>query len=424
MLFKEWKELVPQPRPLENGDKWNIFLSYRSINRAWVLNLYDVLGEAGHKVFLDQYQLKPGDLLSPGLLDALNKSQCGILIWSSLSDSKWLEKEYLTMERLEENKLGFIFIPLKLDKAELPGFANLKIHLNFSSYPDGPNGGDLLRLLFGVTGQPLSSEAVKFANKIDEESKRESNKIEAAIDLGNPELLIELQARGEIAWKINSILGCKTSEGLIKLKKYDEAIEILDKLSNEFPKAIRPKQLHALALTRKKNIGDLKKAQNILAQLYAAGERDPETLGILGSTWMKRYDISKDQRELTKSRNLYAEAFEKTPYDYYTGINAASKSIFLNTKEDFKKGQDYADRVQKIVGKSEYHNDYWKTATVAEVFLIKKEYDKAAEMYKKAVEMAPTETGSHEVTLDQAQKLMEVLSPNEADTNKIINAFK
>jgi TIR domain-containing protein len=57
-LPAEWMEFAPKPREFTSGDQWNVFLSYRSVSRPWVLNLYDVLREQGHKVFLDQCVLK------------------------------------------------------------------------------------------------------------------------------------------------------------------------------------------------------------------------------------------------------------------------------------------------------------------------------------------------------------------------------
>jgi hypothetical protein len=51
-------------------------------------------------------------------------------------------------------------------------------------------------------------------------------------------------------------------------------------------------------------------AQDIVGALYESGERDPETLGIYGRTWMDRYDASGDLNDLRQSRDLYAEAFE------------------------------------------------------------------------------------------------------------------
>jgi hypothetical protein len=42
-LPSEWTNFAPKPRELTGADKWNVFLSYRSVSRTWVLNLYDVL---------------------------------------------------------------------------------------------------------------------------------------------------------------------------------------------------------------------------------------------------------------------------------------------------------------------------------------------------------------------------------------------
>jgi hypothetical protein len=79
----EWQKLVPPPRQLADSDQWSVFLSYRSANRAWVMNLYDVLRRYGHKVFLDQCVLIAGDQLIARLEDALATSQAGVLVWSS-----------------------------------------------------------------------------------------------------------------------------------------------------------------------------------------------------------------------------------------------------------------------------------------------------------------------------------------------------
>ena len=102
-------------------------------------------------------------------------------------------------------------------------------------------------------------------------------------------------------------------------------------------------------LARRNQEGDLRRAQRILGALYEAGERDPETLGIYGRTWTDRYRQSGDSSDLAQSRDLYAEAFERAQDDYYTGINAASKSVLLGTPEDLR-AEAYAARVQKIVG--------------------------------------------------------------------------
>ena len=284
-IAAEWMEHAPKPRPLTGTDRWNVFLSYRSVNRPWVLNLYDALREMGHSVFLDQTVLKAGDQLVSELQDALMASQAGVLIWSSATqDSKWVQREYQSLERLADEKEGFRFVPLRLDRSKLPLFAENRIFLDFADYPDGPNGGELLRLLHAVVGQPLSEQATRFASEQDEATKQAATRIKAAVDIGDAKRLVELFQVGGLPWRISATLGCKAAEGLTNLGRNDEALAMLSQLEAAFPKAIRPKQLRALALARaaakSKDAEGLNKAQGILAELYADGHRDPETVGI------------------------------------------------------------------------------------------------------------------------------------------------
>jgi hypothetical protein len=420
----QWLRLAPEPRPLGKGEKWNVFLSYRSINRIWVLNLYDVLHHQKFEVFLDQVVLAGGAELIRVLEDGLQKSQAGILIWSSgTGDSDWVRREYQTLERQATDTKTFSFVPVRLDNSKVPAFAANRVFLDFSSYPDGPNGGELLRLLYAITGKPLSTEAAHFAAAQDSVAKQQADDIGAAIRNKDPELLLELFNAGGLAWETSSALGCKAAEGLIKLGRNDEAIRILEQLEIRFPRAIRPQQLHALALARRNGNGDLRQAQRILGRLYEAGERDPETLGIYGRTWMDRYEKSGDRAELEQSRDLYAEAFERATDDYYTGINAASKSVLLGTGDDVAKASAYATRVQEIVGTEPHPGDYWMTATVGEVFLLMRNYKEAARLYKAAVSMARAEKASHESTWKQACRLMAKLKPSDEERAPIRAVF-
>ena len=421
---EEWIKLAPKPKPFTGGDKWNVFLSYRSVNRSWVLNLYDVLRQQGHQVFLDQCVLKAGDQLIKNLQQGLEGSQAGVLVWSSATrDSDWVEREYEVMEAQASEKKGFQFVPVRLDSSKLPAFAARRVFLDFSSYPDGPNGGELLRLLHALVGQALSPEAAHFALEQDEAAKSAGSKIGAAVRNGDAERLVQLFNEGGLPWRTSATLGCKAAEGLTKLKRYDEAIKMLLTIEEHFPRAIRPKQLRALALARRGGAGDLNAAQELLGELYENGERDPETLGIYGRTWMDRFEKSGDINHLKRSRDLYAEAFKGAADDYYTGINAAAKSVLLGTPKDLALAATFAQQVQEIVGSEAHSNDYWMTATVGEVMLIQKKYDDAANLYEAAVAMAPSEIGSHETTWKQACRLMQKLEPSEAERTPIRNAF-
>ena len=421
MIPAEWLKYAPTPRPLANEEKWHVFLSYRSVNRGWVLNLYDILSELKYKVFLDQYVLKPGDSLVQVLEEGLEHSQAGVLVWSTAAkDSAWVRNEYDTLLSKATNDPLFNFVPIKIEKVQLPTFANTKLFLDFGEYPDGPNGGDLLRLIHGIVGKPLSDEAVHFAWEQDEAAGIAIAKISAAIRNNRPNKLLQLFEEGGLPWKTTAALGCKTAEGLTKLGRNDEAIQVIEKVEKQFSKAIRPKQLKALALSRRAQGDDLDNAQDILGQLYEMNRLDPETLGIYGRTWMDRYNQSGKKADLVQSRNLYAQGFEKTPEDYYTGINAAAKSILL---DEIEKGKTYAARVEKLVGSVAVPGDYWQTATIAEVLLIQKKYKEAGEMYQSAVDIAPSETASHESSFKQAKKLMEKLMPTDEEKGMITKSF-
>src|SRR5260370_35727868 len=101
---------------------------------------------------------------------------------------------------------------------------------------------------------------------------------------------------------------------------------------------------------------------------------------------MDRYNQSGNRLCVLKSRDLYRQAFEAFPTDYYTGINAASKSLLAGEKAT---AAQLAARVQSVVGAKPVANDYWKTATGAELQLLQTKYPEAAALYRAAVAMAP-----------------------------------
>jgi hypothetical protein len=421
MIPVEWLQNAPEPRPLANGEKWNVFLSYRSVNRTWVLLLYDILSELKFKVFIDQLELIEGETLIYRLEEGLRRSQAGILVWSvQAADSPWVRQEYERMVTKSIENPRFNFVPIKINQAELPEFADNKIFIDFSSYPDGPNGGELIRLVYGIVGQHMSADTVRFANEQNEAARSAMKEIDTAVRNGYAEDILALANSNTLPWKTTPSLGCKAGESLIKLKLYTDAITVLEKVRIQFPRSVRPRQLYALALARRAEGDDLKNAQRILGKLYEEGERDPETLGIYARTWMDRYDLSKDPKDLRNSRNYYAEAFARTDDDYYTGINAAAKSLLL---DDPALADIYAARVSKIVGDDPAAGDYWKTATIAEALLIRQKYGAAAVMYQHAIDMEPNSTGNHETSWKQAERLMKKLEATEAEKVAVSNVF-
>jgi hypothetical protein len=415
---ENWTDFAPAPGPLADGKSWHVFVSYRSLNRPWVLALYDILNGLGYKAFLDQYELAAAAPLAISLGEALDASQSGILVWSAKNeDSEWCKKEYGKLETMENAGIGFRYVIGRIDNSQVPGFAAAKLWVDFSEQPEGPGGSGLLRLLYGLQGRPLPPEAVKMAAWVDEQMKDGLLNVKAYREGGDADGLVTLAATENMAWAGSPMLLCAAAEGLIAMKKIPAAMQVLDRAEQAFPKALRPKQLRGLALARS---GEIMKAQLVLNKLYADGQIGPETLGILARTWMDRYNQTKERIFLLKSRDLYRQAFEAFPRDYYTGINAASKSLLAGERET---AAQIAKRVQDLVGDKPVPGDYWKTATVAEVQLLQANFDVAPRLYEAAVLAAPLDHGSHQSSLGQARLLCDALGANDEQKAKIAAAF-
>jgi hypothetical protein len=418
MMAENWMDLAPHPESVAAGKSWHVFVSYRSVNRPWVLALYDILNGLGYKVFLDQYVLTAAAPLALSLGEALDASQSAILVWSgSYEDSAWCNQEAAKLETMQNAMNGFRYVIARVDESEIKGLAATKLWIDFSKQREGPAGTGLLSLLYGLQNQPLPPAAVKLAAKVDEQMRDGLLNIRASRDAGDASGLVALTQTDDMAWKGSPMLMCVAAEGLIAMKKIPEALEVLDRGEQMFPKAVRPKQLRGLALARS---GQTIPAQLILGKLYAAGEIGPETLGILARTWMDRFNETGEHTFLLKARDLYRQGFEAFPTDYYTGINAASKSLLAGEKET---AAQLAERVQKIVGDKPVPGDYWRTATVAEVLLIQGKIEPAAKLYAEAVLIAPLETGSHDSTRRQAELLLAALGATDKQKALVAAAF-
>ena len=417
-MAENWTDLAPHPDPVQRGKKWHVFVSYRSTNRPWVLALYDILNGLGYKVFLDQYVLTAAAPLALSLGEALDSSESAILVWSGgYGDSEWCKQEFATLETKQNQKEGFRFVIARVDDSEITGLAQAKLWVDFSQQREGPSGTSLLRLLYGLQDEPLPPGAVKMAAKVDDEMRDGLLDIKACRGIGDAAGLVALAETDNMAWKGSPMLMCAAAEGLIAMKKIPEAITVLDRAEQAFAKAVRPKQLRGLALARS---GGTIKAQLVLGRLHAAGEIGPETLGIYARTWMDRYTETGERTFLLKSRDLYRQAFEAFPTDYYTGINAAAKSLLAGEKET---AAQIAERVQKVVGDTPVVDDYWRTATLAEALLLQGKVEDAAKSYTAAVLAAPLDSGSHDSTRAQAALLLSALGATDEQKALVMAAF-
>ena len=412
---KDWLSFCPTPRPRPANIKWDVFISYRSVNRRWVLALYDTLVQAGFQVFLDQFQLVPGASLDDSLQENLQASGAGILVWSENSDSKWVKREHKAMrvlaDKREDSELPFTQVVAKLDSEEVPLFLADSLYVDFTSYPEGPRGGELLRLMHGAVGQPLSEEAVRAIARLDTETKDVLISLQAALDNGFAEDIAEAARNGGEAWNATAVLVSQAAEDLSALGKYDLVLEIIDLYRSRFGRSVRLQHMEALAYRRLKRY---REALTVLGKLYADDHRDPETLGLYGASLAARYEESGDKKHLERSQSMYADAFALDPSDFYTGINAASKSALLGLGADV-----YRPIAEKVAALPAIQNpdktDYWALATVGEAKLLSLDTAGACAAYSEAVRRHPEQQGSISSTREQLEKLLAVLDIGDDD---------
>ena len=414
----EWLSLAPKPAPLEPHKKWHVFLSYRSSERRWVLSLYDILTQLGYSVFMDQFVLHSGAPLARSLEENLEASQSGVLVWSPRNeDSDWCKREYDSFVTLQTEH-GFRFVIARLAGATLPLFARNAIWEDFTDQRDGPSGTALLRLLYGLHGQPLPPRAVRLADDIDQQTRRALALLKTHAEAQDAAAIQALAQTDHPAWRASALLPCVAAQALISMRAPQAAIALLERTMAAFPRSVRPRQLSGLALARS---GRWKEARVALGELYELGECDPETIGIYARTWMDSFEATGDRLHLRRSRDLYAEGFERAPDNYYLGINAAAKSVFL---DEVDAGQALARRVQAIVTEQAKPGDYWHTATVAEAMLILRRFGDAARVYAEGVAMTPGLTGDHASTCRQARRLLEHLHPAPEEAASVLAAFR
>jgi hypothetical protein len=420
----KWLSLCPSPRPRLANIKWDVFLSYRSVNRRWVLALYDAIVQAGFEVFLDQFELVPGASLDDSLQENLQTSGAGILVWSEdAGDSKWVKREHKAMrvltDRRDDDDLPFLSVVAKLDDAELPLLLADSLWVDFAPYPEGPRGGELLRLMHGIVGKPLSPEAVRAIASLDAETKDAVNTLQAAVNDGYPGDIATAARAGGEAWSSTAMLASEAADGLNALGEYELALEVIGLYKDRFDRSIRLQHMEALAYRRTNRY---REALKVLGKLYAEGHRDPETLGLYGASLAKRYEESNERAHLEKSQRMYAEAFAADPSDFYTGINAASKAALLGLGVEVF--QPIAARVAALPAiESPDQGDYWALATVGEAKLLALDVDAAVAGYAEAAARHSEQKGSIASTRDQLEKLLAVMDLEASDEMRLLAAL-
>jgi tetratricopeptide (TPR) repeat protein len=417
--LQRWLKFAPKP-PERGNRAYDTFISYRSSDRPWAMALYDALKLAGWEPFLDQFALIPGSNLRASLEKGLLASSSGVILWSSRTpDSRWCERERDTMVALKDRAgSSFHFVWAKLDHEELPPFGSLDLYVGFEDSPEGPRGVKLLELMCGMRNVPVDEEARRLAEKVDEDARQTMIAIRGAIRAGNAARLKEIGMSQDPGVLASPARVLEAAQGLISLKKCDDALEVLEQALTHFPGSLRAKQLKGLALRR---LDRFQEAIDVLAELEAAGHQDAETLGILAAAWdgLSRGPAG-TRLHLRTSRELYRKAFQADPTSYYTGINAAAKSLFLGEPDEAAR---LAGEVFPLVKDMTEGRDLWGGCTLGEVYLLQGNVDEAAKQYQKMIDTYPTCVGDLLSTGSQAKRICEALKMADEQAATVLAPF-
>src|ERR1700755_522539 len=126
---------------MEEDFKYDAFLSHSSKDKAAVRAVAERLRSDGLRVWLDEWELKPGDHLSK-IEDGLEHSRVLVLFMSANAfGSDWAKLEAGVFRFRDPLNTERRFIPLRLDDAPLKGFLADFLYINWlpdtreESYP-------------------------------------------------------------------------------------------------------------------------------------------------------------------------------------------------------------------------------------------------------------------------------------------------
>jgi len=169
------------------------------------------------------------------------------------------------------------------------------------------------------------------------------------------------------------------------------------------------RQIKALALAR---MGSSGQAHEILIQLRKEAHEDEETVGLLARTYKDLWIQTGDAKDLQQAYDAYAQAYNRSPERYWTGINAATLAY---AKGDGESAGKFAARLRKTclekLKTTSGEEIYWLTATIAEAALILEELSEAERWYTEASRIAQKDLGNLGTTWRNARILLRMMPP-------------
>jgi hypothetical protein len=138
---------------LDMGKAFDVFLSHNSQDKLWVIALKDILVRYGIKVWLDQDEIRPGNLFVTALERGIVESKAVALIISPESmRSGWVIEEYHRALNLALDG-DLQLIPVVYKNADIPGFLQNRNWIDFRD--ETKYETNIRKLIWGITGEKL-----------------------------------------------------------------------------------------------------------------------------------------------------------------------------------------------------------------------------------------------------------------------------
>jgi hypothetical protein len=109
--------------------KYDVFLSYSSADKSVAAEIASYLGKEGARLWLDDWELKPGDSIVERVNEALETSAYLVVLLSPSSvSSPWVKQEWNAALARELNERRVTVLPVLVQDCVLPGvFQNLVV---------------------------------------------------------------------------------------------------------------------------------------------------------------------------------------------------------------------------------------------------------------------------------------------------------
>lgn len=362
---------------IAEGD-FHVFISYRTVDRAFAMRLYERMDAIGLRVFLDQNELLPGDRLVGTLHEALDRSHAALVLLSKgYLESEWCQAECERLVHLAIERPGFRLIPLRLDDSPMPGKLSTLLSVDFSR--DALPGGDQLnRVVYGVIGrQPPAHDTANA--KLRHVEVTATDEAMRAIDLMVSQKVRDpRRLRGVVDYLKAACLPAnatrlRVGQLLIGAGWLESALEVLPSAED----SLRARQLRALAHSK---LGDDQTALDLLEPLTSLGDDqvDAETAGIVGGVYKRMWLTTNNPINRARALTSYDVNYARTG-DFYVGINVAT--LALLSGDPAKADRVAREVMAKLGGSSRSSLGHWEMATLGEVYAVLNDRDEALKWY-------------------------------------------